>query len=825
MRRTIFSLAVSAVFLLSLFSMARFDFAYSSETIVVPTDFPTIQAAINNASVGDTVFVFNGTYLENVVVNKTIMLIGEDRETTIVDGEGNTFALDVASDNVSVGGFTIRNSGPRVVQVLNVDYCNLTGNVVTDGAVGVYLLNAEGSYISSNTVSNNQIGIHFESCDNSTLKNNNVTVNQDAGVHIAYSSNIVASSNFLAGNTNQGLCLNHSSESTVRENLVTDNGSGIHLHYSSDNTIVENNITGSSEGGLALYYSTGNVVNGNNINHNGFGMKLVYSGGNTLRDNHMTSNDYNFEVEAATLSSFVNDIDTSNMVDGRQIYYLVNQKNLVLNSSSNAGYVAVVNSTDISIKDLTLASNGEGLLCAYTDLVKIENCILINNRRGIRQYSSDFAVVRDNLISGNLAEGVSVFEGHKSEVSDNIVTENGVGMFFYYLTNSSVVRNDVTDNFERGIQLLGSTYNVLSQNVIDRNGRQGVYMFNSDNNILSHNQATENLFDGIWLDTSENIILTDNDVSWNDGNGIYMLSGKNCQIQYNRAFGNSVVGIHLSISSNNTLRGNELSGNVDYGVRLYRCSNNTVFHNNFLNHTYHASAFLGSYNSWDDGYPTGGNFWDDYTGEDAYSGPSQDMTGSDGIGDTPVFIASNNIDRYPMMVRISLHDIAILGAAIESDEVYVGWTVDVSVTVENAGDYVETFNVTVYSDDDVIEILNVSNLLIGKSMTLAFSWNTSGLMPCHSYVIRCEADVVPGEIDVEDNVCVVGVVKIKMVGDVDGNGMINIIDIAAIAIAYGSNVGDDDYSLICDLNRDNTINILDLSWAAMSFGVSCVSPP
>jgi len=823
MRKIIISLAVSAVFLLSLLSTARFDFAFSSETIVVPTDFPTIQAAINNASDGDTVFVYNGTYFENVVVNKTIMLVGEDKGTTIIDGDGNTFAIHVASDNVFMSGFTIRNSGSDTVQVFNVDNCNLTGNTMTDGSVGMYLVNAKGSYIGNNTVSNNNIGIRFESCDRNTLENNNVTINQDAGVYVTYSSNIVASSNFLVENVNQGLYLDHSSENIVRENLVADNGEGIRLYYSSANTIVDNNVTGNSEGGLTLYYSTSNAVNGNIIAHNGFGMRLDYSGSNTLRDNHISSNDYNFEVEAVTLSSFVNDIDTSNMVNGRQIYYLVNQENLVVNSSSNAGYVALVNSTDIMVEDLSLTGNGEGFLSAYTSRSTIENCTLTKNRRGIHLYSSNYTTVRGNTIIENAAEGVSMFECHRSNMSDNVATENGVGMFFYHLTDSSIVRNNVNSNFERGIQMLGSSCNIFLQNSLEKNGRQGIYMFNSDNNTMSDNQATENLYDGIWLDTCENNILTGNDVSWNGGNGIYMLSSLNCQLQYNKAFGNSVVGVHLTTSDNNTLVGNEVSGNLGYGVRLYRCSNNRVFHNNFFNHTYHAHVYLSSYNSWDDGYPAGGNFWDDYTGEDVYWGPYQNVTGSDGIGDTPVIISSNNVDRYPMMTPVSLHDIAILSAAVSSDELYVGWTVNVNVTVKNAGDYVESFNVTVYSDDNVIKKFSVSNLLIGKNVTLAFTWNSTGLTPCQSYVIRCEADVVPGETNVEDNVYVAGTVKIKMVGDVNGDRIINIIDIAAIAIGYGSNVGDSRYSLICDLNRDDTINILDLGMAAVRFGESCIS--
>jgi nitrous oxidase accessory protein NosD len=58
-------------------------------------------------------------------------------------------------------------------------------------------------------------------------------------------------------------------------------------------------------------------------------------------------------------------------------------------------------------------------------------------------------------------------------------------------------------------------------------------------------------------------------------------------------------------------------------------------------------------NTWDDGYPSGGNYWSNYTGIDEYSGPSQNETGSDGIGDTPYVIDENNTDRYPLMAPFS----------------------------------------------------------------------------------------------------------------------------------------------------------------------------
>jgi len=89
--------------------------------------------------------------------------------------------------------------------------------------------------------------------------------------------------------------------------------------------------------------------------------------------------------------------------------------------------------------------------------------------------------------------------------------------------------------------------------------------------------------------------------------------------------------------------------NIWYGVELEFSSNNRFYHNNFVDNSQHVFSDGDSSNIWDDGYPIGGNYWDDYTGTDMYSGPYQNETGSDGIGDTPYVIDQNNKDKYPLI--------------------------------------------------------------------------------------------------------------------------------------------------------------------------------
>jgi parallel beta-helix repeat protein len=142
---------------------------------------------------------------------------------------------------------------------------------------------------------------------------------------------------------------------------------------------------------------------------------------------------------------------------------------------------------------------------------------------------------------------------------------------------------------------------------------------------VSSNNVTHNQEEGIWFyDSSDDNTVSGNNVTAN-GDGIYFESS----------------------SDNNTFFGNNITAN-HIGIYLIYSSGNTFYHNDFVNNTQQVSSD-GLPNTWDNGYPSGGNYWSDYTGVDEKNGPYQNLTGSDGIGDTPYIIDANNTDRYPLM--------------------------------------------------------------------------------------------------------------------------------------------------------------------------------
>ncbi|TET90893.1 MAG: DUF1416 domain-containing protein [Methanomassiliicoccales archaeon] len=156
---------------------------------------------------------------------------------------------------------------------------------------------------------------------------------------------------------------------------------------------------------------------------------------------------------------------------------------------------------------------------------------------------------------------------------------------------------------------------------------------------------------GIELYDETNVEITGNTIASNDG--IHLIN-----VSHSNVTGNSVTAwvknVHLEDSSNITLSENTIIGrhNFTYGAHLENSSSIFLNHNNFMNNTYQALDDLGSENSWDDGYPSGGNYWSNYTGVDQKSGPNQDQPGSDGIGDTPFIIDTNSQDNYPLMTPI-----------------------------------------------------------------------------------------------------------------------------------------------------------------------------
>jgi parallel beta-helix repeat protein len=217
-----------------------------------PGNYTLIQSAIDNASTGDTVFVYNGTYTENVIISKTIDLIGEKRDNTIIDGGSSGDVLYVSSDGVTISGFTVQNSDKFNYSGIRLDYSN--DNTIMDNTI---------------IVSNHQKSIFLSYSSNNTVMGNSVS-NNSFSIYLSYSNN-----------------------NTIMRNNVSNNYEGITLSYSSNNIITGNNVS-NNENGIFLDASSNNIVTGNNVSNHYWGIFLFDHGNNNhFYHNNLINNKYN----------------------------------------------------------------------------------------------------------------------------------------------------------------------------------------------------------------------------------------------------------------------------------------------------------------------------------------------------------------------------------------------------------------------------------------------------------------------------------------------------------------------------------------------------
>ena len=166
-------------------------------------NYLSIQEAINDAIAGDTIFVYNGTYNENIVIDKAISLIGEDRDNTVIDGNGARDVIYVSADWVNISRFTVKNGSK------GISFFSCSNNTITNSTIhntsdnGVLFSSSSNNQITNCSVYNNSYGIYLSSSSDNKITCCNVTDNTVCGIYIYYyiehpsNSNIFHHNNFI----------------------------------------------------------------------------------------------------------------------------------------------------------------------------------------------------------------------------------------------------------------------------------------------------------------------------------------------------------------------------------------------------------------------------------------------------------------------------------------------------------------------------------------------------------------------------------------------------------------------------------------------------
>jgi parallel beta-helix repeat protein len=243
-----------------------------SATLVVPDDYATIQAAIDAASEGSTVYVKAGSYHENLNINKSISLIGESYHSIFVDGNSSELyrvPCRIHCNNVTVSGFTFSDGWDGVHLMSGVNGCNISGNRLINNQYGILAGVGSGNCFSKNVIASSTYGIYLTRCSYNIIEGNHVSSSEE-GIAIMddlLSPNDVTASfgNKILGNTlvnisDRAVWLKFTKENLMVGNNVTNCQIGLSLHYADNNTVYQNNFVGNTYqvvGGLEPIWSGG----------------------------------------------------------------------------------------------------------------------------------------------------------------------------------------------------------------------------------------------------------------------------------------------------------------------------------------------------------------------------------------------------------------------------------------------------------------------------------------------------------------------------------------------------------------------------------------
>jgi len=227
-------------------------------------------------------------------------------------------------------------------------------------------------------------------------------------------------------------------------------------------------------------------------------------------------------------------------------------------------------------------------------------------------------------------------------VSDAVVENNEFdGICLYNSTHCTLSGNNVRGN-EYGITVMeGSNNNSVMGNTVQSNGYYGLSLIDASTNRVSANAVRWNGANGICISNGTFNRLDANNVTGND-NGIDLWEAGNNNVAGNWLW-NNTNGIYLEYSDRNWIENNNASGNSECGIRLASSTGNRMFHNSLANNSVAQAMDASGGNAWDNGYPSGGNFWGEFVQQDA---------NLDGFGDAPYLSIKGNMgsrDRYPLM--------------------------------------------------------------------------------------------------------------------------------------------------------------------------------
>lgn len=432
-------------------------------------NFTSIQAAIDNASAGDTIYVWAGTYYENILINKTITLIGNNSENTTIDGSSKGIIISITANWVNITGFRINNSGLGLhdwgIKLENVENVSIYNNSFSFNDHSINLMNSTNNFIYNNTVFwSDYKGLVLYRSDNNKIYNNNFT-SRFVGIEISKSNNNI-----------------------IYNNKAMNYGTSIGFSNSVGNIIQNNTISSANDYGIGIGESNKNTFFKNTIINSKNGILILESKNNIFIDNKMVT--CNIRIDGNEIQHWnSHTIYSNNTVNLKPIYYWKNKNKGII--PLGAGQIILANCTNIIMQDQNISYGNIGILLGFSNSNYIRNITFyLNSKSCVWLYSSNSNKIT-NCNFSNKEIGINLYRSHKNIVDFNSFYKNKWGINNIHSNFTICSNNYLNYNSLVGIRIYDSKRNLIFNNTLIRNHAGitisgGFYSYIYHNNLFSN---------------------------------------------------------------------------------------------------------------------------------------------------------------------------------------------------------------------------------------------------------------------------------------------------------------------------------------------------